>query len=330
MELHQPFYRPKQSDFFELPHIFIVFNPGSGGNFLAGIFNRLLNSNLQDIHIAKDGSSHTHVSNKIIGTDFLSFGTLFEEHEQFQSEEDRESFYLTNIKKYYTDITHPEVVWTHDFTNIPLYRKHFKNAKIFVITNDSVHEQMISVIMNISKTLLGNDAAIPLSKDIWEFSLNRWCDACMPELCKLVSIDRAKEILADRVNPDNKSILEYVTIRILFRYYRLWGGIDPSFTLPSVFNNVLYPSKDSDIPYNVGPKLDSYIDDQCVVLPYRYLANADIHLLIKKITELFNRSLTNSEEDFIKTSFTKYRGAQNQTLLSDPVKYYTDLKKKAT
>lgn len=311
------------NNIFDLPHIFIVFNPGSGGNFLAGIFNRLLNSNLQDINIAKDGSSHTLVSNKVNGTDFLSFGTLMEEHEPFKSEEERELFFLTNIKKHYTTVIDPQVIWTHDFTNIPLYRKNFKNAKIFVITNNSIQEQMTTVIMNISKTLLGNSAAIPLSADVWEKALERWRDGCMSELSKLVSADRAKEILANRLNPDNKNILEYVSIRIFFRFYRLWQDLEPS-----LFNNILYPLKDSPIPYKVGSALNSYIDSNCIELPYSYLANNDAELLISKITELFNRSLIEEEQNFIKTSFNKYRRAQNQTLLLDPIKYYTELKER--
>jgi hypothetical protein len=316
---------------FNLPHIFIVFNPGSGGNFLAGIFNRLLNSNLQSINIAKDGSSHTLVNNKINGTDFLSFGTLIEEHEPFKSENDREQFYLANIEKHYVNVTDPQVVWTHDFTNIPLYRKHFKNAKIFVVTNDTDQEQMTTIIMNISKTLLGNDAAIPLSTDVWEFALERWRAGCMPELCKLVSVDRAKEILADRLNPANKEILEHVSIRIFLWYYKMLELIEPGIKVEQrVFNNVLYPTRNSPILYKVGNTLESYIVDKCIVLPYNYLLNNDSDLLIAKITELFDRTISEEEQNFIKNSFIKYRSAQNQILLTDPVKYYNDLKNKVT
>ena len=46
--------------FFKLPHIFVVFAPGAGGNFLVGLINKLLNKNLSDpIKIAQTGSSHT-------------------------------------------------------------------------------------------------------------------------------------------------------------------------------------------------------------------------------------------------------------------------------
>jgi hypothetical protein len=313
---------------FNLPHIFIVFNPGSGGNFLAGIFNRLLNSNLQDINIAKDGSSHTLVSSKVAGTDFLSFGTLLEDHEPFKFEEEREQFYLTKIEQHYSDLNEPQIIWTHDFTNIPLYRKHFKNAKIFVVTNNSIQEQMTTIIMNISKTLLGTHAAIPLSTDVWERSLERWRDGCMYELSNLVGADQAKNILVDRLNPDNKNILEYVSIKLFFRFYRLWEDFESKTNTHSLFNNVLYPVKDSPMPYRIGKTLNSYIDNDCVVLPYSYLANNDVEMLTGAITSIMKRELTSEESSFIAIEFNKYRGAQDQVLLADPIQYFKELKSK--
>jgi hypothetical protein len=84
------------------------------------------------------------------------------------------------------------------------------------------------------------------------------------------------------------------------------------------------------MPYRIGKTLNSYIDSECVVLPYSYLLSNDINLLMSKITELFNGTPTEEEQDFIKKSFIKYRSAQNQTLLSDPLTYYNELKNKVT
>jgi hypothetical protein len=310
---------------FSLPHIFIVFNPGSGGNFMAGIVNGLLNSNLQSINIGKDGSSHTLVNKKITGEDFLSFGTLIEEHAVFKYETGREEFYLTNIKKHYDNLDTPQVIWTHDFTNIPLYRKHFKNSKIFVITNNTDQEQLTAIIMHITKTLLGS-AAIPLSEDLWQHALKQWVNRCTPELCKLVSTEQATDILANRLDPNNKKILEYVSIRIFLLYYGMLGLINPSIKTKKVFNNVLHPAPSLEIPYIVGNTLETYIDNKCIVLPYNYLANNDSDLLIRKISELFVQPMTDKEHNFIKMSFTQYRNAQDQLLLLDPIKYYNNLK----
>ena len=88
-----------------------------------------MQSTLKPLNISDTGSSHTVLRDKSKGTDFLSFGTVPEEHELFKSQEERELFYLENIKNIYSSISKPEVVWTHDFSNIPLYRKYFKNSK---------------------------------------------------------------------------------------------------------------------------------------------------------------------------------------------------------
>ena len=83
---------------FELPHIFIVFQPGTSGNFVAGLLNNLINKNSSDVHISTNGSSHTTIARKIAGTDYMSFGTVYEDQLNFSSPNQRLNYYLENIK----------------------------------------------------------------------------------------------------------------------------------------------------------------------------------------------------------------------------------------
>lgn len=309
---------------FDQLHIFIVFNPGSGGNFVAGIFNSLLNSTLQNLNVSTTGSSHTVLRDKSNGTDFLSFGTFYEEHDLFKSESDRELYYLENIKNTYAiETIKPEIVWTHDFTNIPLYRKHFKNAKILVITTFTEIEHMIALFMLAKKTVLDKNALLPLTLEQQDFFNNRWAKHCTFQLLRLTSPEEAKKMINDRFNEEYKDILYFATTRMMMNFYGILHLIDPIPKQEAIFDRMI-DHKDR----SVGVKLDSYIDDQCVVLPYRYLADNDSDLLVEKISKLLDRELKDNELNYVKTLFEKYRSAQDNLLLNNPIEYYKELRHK--
>ena len=307
---------------FDQHHIFVVFNPGSGGNFLAGIINNLLNSNLTVLDISSTGSSHTVLRDKSTGTDYLSFGTLMEEHDSFKSEEDRELFYLENIKKTYTsENSKPEVIWTHDFTNIPLYRKYFKNSKILVINNTSHDEQLTALFMLAKKTLLDKNCLLPMSRATWEIVMERWSIHCMKQLLLFKNSDDAVKMVNDRFNSDYKDDLHYATIRMILGFYGMLHLVEEVPAQRSVYEYVIYPATKT-----TGKRLDHYVDDECVVLPYKYLSTGDYELLVEKISATLERTLNNDELSYIRSSFDRYRSCQDQLLLSNPIEYYKNIR----
>ena len=314
-------------NFFDLPHVFVVFHPGCGGNFITGLLHKLVNRQLDPVAVSSIGSSHTLVNKKELGTDFLSFTTKSQQHSLFNSDAERISYYIENIKKNYIDISVPEVVWTHDFTNIPVYRKYFKNSRIVVITASSDKERLTSIIMHIIKTVLDKDATIPLSKDEWSNTITQWTIRCRPILEKLVPGNQVDIILADRFNPAYKELLTFATVKLFSLYFQCPGLIDSALgERVGVFDNVLYPSADPKIPYRVGPRVEKFIDSACEILPYTYLANNDVNVLIEKVSLILSRVLTAEEKNFIKSEFTKYHLAQDQNLIEDPITYFNDLK----
>jgi len=307
---------------FDQRHIFVVFNPGSGGNFLAGLINNILNSNLISLDISNTGSSHTVLRDKSTGTDYLSFGTLMEEHGYFKSDEERELFYVENIKKTYTlENNKPEVIWSHDFTNIPLYRKYFKNANILVINNTTHDEQLTALFMLAKKTLLDKNCLLPMSRDTWEFVIARWSTGCMKQLLMFKNLDDATKMIADRFNEEYKDDLYYVTVRMMLFSYGILHLVERIPEQKSIYDYVIYPATET-----LGEKLDYYIDDNCTILPYRYLATGDYELLVEKISAILERTLNNDELGYIRSSFDKYRSSQDQLLLSNPKSYYKNLR----
>ena len=316
---------------FQLPHIFIVFSPGGSGNFVASILNKILNPDISDIAISSSGSAHNNLEKKITGTDYLSFGTIVEEHSEFKTQEEREQFYLEKIKTSYADVTTPQVVWTHDYTNIPFYKKHFKNAKILVITHSTDIERLVTLLMNLTKTLLDDNAIIPLKKSYWANVLDMVEQTRRNTLTKWVKDpNRVEDILKNKNEPVNKSLIDFFTIAPIFDYYGMLWLVEPrSENKKIVFDNILYPSKDANLPYIVGELLNSYIDVDCIQLPYVYLIDNRIDILISAIENVVNNPLTELQLEFVKNTFIKYRNSQNQILLSNPKKYYDDLKKTA-
>lgn len=326
MELYQPFYLQKQSNFFELPHVFVVFHPGSGGNFIAGLCHKLINKQLDSIAVATTGSSHTLADKKAQGVDFLAFTTMSAQHAAFESDADRISYYIKNIETSYSEITTPMVAWTHDFTNIPVYKEYFKNSKTLVITADSDQERLTAVIMHVIKVILDPNAVIPLVQSEWENLITGWQIHCKLALEHTMPGDQADAILADRFNLKYKNLLTFISIKLFLGYFDMPGLLDPrSNQKIGVFNNVLYASKDPTRNHRVGPLASTFIDSECEILPYSYLANNDVEQLTRAIASVMNRELTLEESSFIASEFTKYRRAQDQVLLADPVQYFKDL-----
>jgi hypothetical protein len=316
-------------NFFNLPHVFVVFNPGSGGNFIAGLCHKLINQQLDSIAVANTGSSHTLANKKALGIDFLAFTTMSAQHAAFKSDTDRISYYIKNIETEYSTVTTPMVAWTHDFTNIPVYKEYFKNSKTLVITTDSDREQFTAIIMHVIKVILDPNAVIPLVQSEWENLITEWQMHCKVALEQRMPSNHANAILADRFNPKYKNLLTFISIKLFLGYFDMSGLLDPiSNRKTSVFNNVLYASEDPAEFHRVGPLASTFIDSECEILPYSYLANNDVEMLTRAITSVMNRELTLEESSFIASEFTKYRGAQDQVLLADPMQYFKDLELK--
>ena len=241
----------------------------------------------------------------------------------FNSLDERETYYLENIKNNYLSVNKPEVIWTHDFTNIPLYRKYFKNAKILVITTPTSNEQLTSLFMVVTKVILDKNCLLPVTPDLWDIFTNRWTTKCRNILTNFMSYDNANKILDDRFNNIYKDTLLYAIMTMFLNIHQMQHLVDDTSEQEILFNYVTYPLK-----LKIENKLDSYIDDECVILPFRYLADNNCNCLIEKLSKTLEKNLNEDEINYIKTSFDQYYSAQNKSILSNPVEYYKDLRRK--
>lgn len=321
-----------KSPFFDLGHVFIVFGPGSGGNFIAGLLDKLMKQKFSKLDINIEGSSHTVSTNKDVGGDSLSFGTISDEQSEFASQEEREEYYIQKINEEYADVTTPQVTWTHDFTNISIYKKYFKNCRIFTITHDSYASRLTSVYMHVTKVFFNTNFIVPIKEPYKSNLFSAWEYFCKSELVPYVGIDIATDICNKRTSEQYaKDIMTYFSLRAISIYYGLFNysqGI-PLSSEPCRYDYALYPNKDSSQLPNIGENYYDYVNESDAILPYSYLINDQLILLLDAIEKILQRTMSVEEKTFVLTEYTTYRAAQNQDILLDPRTYYRNTEKTA-
>lgn len=316
-------------DPFVLPHYFIVFHPGSAGNFIANIVRNLVNSSLDKVEINSTGSSHNTTSEKINKTDYLACGTFLYENSIFSSFEQKLEFHKNRIKQ--LSITSPNVNWTHDFTNIPLYKILFPKAKILVVTQETIPEKLTTTILQIHKNFLDKDNISPANSDIKNEQEKRWEKWASPIISKILgsnNVDLIATIIQDRHNPIYKDLIEYVTLYGKMKYYNLLQYLnDPPYE-KDLANTVLYPIYNDPIKrYNIGNDYNYYYDG-CVKIPYSIIMNNEASSFLK-VMEDFVGEINDLQKQYIIENFNRYYVAQDKTVFIDPKQYILNLRQRA-
>jgi len=316
---------------FELDHVFIVFGPGSGGNFVTGLLNKLIRGDLTKLGISVTGSSHTVLTSKSTGGDSLSFGTISHEQIEFKSQAEREQYYINKINEEYVNINTPQVTWTHDYTNIPIYKKYFKNSRVLAMMNDTYLSRLSCICMHVTKILLDPNIEIPLKEPYKSDMMNSWKIRCKNAIAAYLSPDIAEDIFNKRLTEQYANdIVKYFSLRLLAQYFGMAGfaeGIDTGEFCRYDF--ALYPNIDKSLPDDLGENYYDYINDSDAILSYSYLINNQPNMLIDAIEKIMKRVLTEEEKVFILSEYTTYRDAQNKDILSDPIQYYQNAKELA-
>jgi hypothetical protein len=303
--------------FYDLPHIFVVFCPGGSGNFISGLLNKILNENLSELEINKDGSSHT-VKNNI-----LSFGNTYEERFKFNSDEEREKYYIRKIEEEYSEVNVPIVTWSHDFTNINIYKKYFKNSKVICITQENDNEHLSCILMNVLKVILNDPKTWPIDNHAKKLMYRRFKYICLDVLKKNLKFE-FKHLVYDifenrQNNQEYKDLITFAIINGLLKYYQI--------SKRSTEIEINSPT-DGYIP-GVGFKnLNFFIKNADVTLPYNYLVTQNYELLTLTIEKIIRRTLSHDEKSFVDRSFKQYLDLQNRVILDDPVDFYKSIKKK--
>ena len=312
------------SDVFNLRHYFIVFHPGAGGNFLAGLVDKIMSNELSNLDISSTGSAHTLLNNKSNRVD-LSCGTFIRPSSLLKNKSAKISHFQQQFSQ--LDIKTPTVSWTHDFTNIPIYRQLFPNAKILVVTQESLVEKLtITILQQLKNRLDPNNVNSVIPKDILNIWLDQWKEYTENKIIKLFgNKELAKAIVEDRFNPNYRDIVTYITLARMFEYYKLLGNTS------DVVNYVVLPTVGHEIGqqdyFKVIAPYSDFIDTECVVLPYDVIRLNDVDQLVEIFVKLFGQ-LEVDKQEFIKYNLSNYHAKQNQQVLYNPIQYINDLKNK--
>lgn len=289
---------------FDLEHIFIVFAPGAGGNFISGLLDNLVTNQLSRFTISTTGSAHISMAKKAAKQDYISFGTFKSERENFESDAKRLEYYISNIQ----DIDTPQVTWTHDYDNIKNYSDLFPNAKILVITADSEEEKLAVTFMFCVKNMLDEQVATPhpeKREHIWK-RRNRLLNT---ELANLIPKNKIHEARLDN------DIIKYLHIDRTMKLFRIMNYCD----LPAVVHNNSMNLLNID-PYDT----DQYLNDRCTVLPYKYLMTNDVELFLDAMGKLL--PLNDEQRSYVVEMFDYYRNKQNLQMLERPYEFLEQLK----
>lgn len=296
---------------FDLPHLFIVFAPGAGGNFLSGIFAGLINKEYSDLAISESGSSHTTISKKFDVNSDLSMGTFIDDTSSIDKK-------IKHYRELFSDliINHPIVSWTHDFNNIELYRNIFPNSKIIVVTQYTDAEQLAVTFMHVIKNLMDNDVstAIPISQ--FKSIQKIFKEDCINVLRKKMSETHINLIFSD---PKYKNIVTYIYLKRMMGWYGLLHLVED---VPKQHFLEIIKYGTSNKPYEI----DKYLNSDCVLLPYSSIMSGDVHVLLKVIKNVLSRELTNTEKIFVNDNYYKYRAKQNLDILTNSKMYYKNLR----
>jgi hypothetical protein len=322
------------SDVYNLRHYFIVFHPGAGGNFLAGLTDKLMSNNLSKLDISSTGSFHVisnTTSNKVNLPRTTFVRPLSLAHNRLAK--------ISDVQQQFTqlDIKKPIISCTHDFTNIPIYRHLFPNAKILVVTQESLAEKLTITILQQLKNILDPNVISTISKNRRNVALDRWKEYAEYKITKLFDDkELAKTIVDDRFNPDYQDIVTYITLVRMFEYYKLLGDTPDVVNyvlLPTVGHHVLLPNVGHEIgqqePFKVIAPYSDFIDEECIILPYDVIRLNDGDQLTHIFTKLFGQ-LEVDKQEFIKYTLSNYHAKQNQLVLNNPIQYINDLKNKMT
>lgn len=308
---------------FELDHIFVVFFPGASGNFISGVLDKLVRTDYSDLIYGVTGDAHGNSYAKITHTDHIACGMLASLEPTFANFQDKVQYHATKIAESYTNnIAVSKVHWTHDFTNIPVYKSLFPNSKILVVTLETTKEKLVAVMLQQLKNRMSENGFMFLKEDIFE---NHWKKMATDWMVYLIGNNDNTEIITkiinNRTDPRCHPLMAYVSICVMLKYYGISqhvfeGGVGPLRT--DRVNHVIKCDR---------PVRD-YISEDCVLLPFRSIVDRDIASFLECIENIYG-TLTPSQIEFVTRNFNSYYEKQTSYLLDDPFTFFKQLEKTA-
>lgn len=297
---------------------FVVFRGGMGGNFFKNIFNSLHRKDFDDLVFSTHGNAHywKYEANNSINCGWAA------NHNISYSDVDEQLRYWRNAiileaqsspeKELHNQFTGS----SHNFKNIPLYRKLFKNAKILAIHSYSVRERCIEALNVSMKWMIDGFVQVPDDQHIRAIVTS--------DVKSEVLISSLKEhvgepnmhlldiMLADRKNKNIVDVLCYLRTSDLAmeQYYDL-------------------PKTDFDLLLAAPVRDHLCIDDDCVFLTTLDVYHNEINKVIDAIEQVYQSTLSEDQRYFVIRNLRRYRESQPTNLIDDVIGFHKKMKANA-
>lgn len=309
---------------FDLDHVFVNFPPGAGGNFVTAIIKNICSNNIKQIKLNNNGSFHILDSGKREEKDSISFGSTPEENLIFNSIEDRSNHYLKLIKQEYIE-PRRIITWSHDYTNLPLYKKHFPKCKTLAITTFTVKEKLIAMIMHINKVVLTSEDDIVISLKLWKELRDKLSMIINYKVkSKLKSNLDYRFIFNNRFEEHYSDIVFYYSMIAVLEHYKQYDVLDLIGEDIVRDNNAV-----SMLNWYNGYRKEKISESSDAALSFEDLCYGDIKNFIESISSTLNKKFTLEENEYLKSNFFFYKNLQDDNILNDPIKYFYNRKDKA-
>lgn len=291
-------------NFYNLPHIFVVFHPGSGGNFLCNLIRDIQLGESDSLNILPSGSAHTQSAIERNNMNFtIRFNRILDSltHHNLVELDDRLEVYKDHVKEIANKTDQIQVSWTHDYTNIELYKAMFPNSKIVVISVDSEYESMASSLFQVNKNQLSNSGFVFVDDNVARMNHNK----------------RVANLLIERSGILDKCYFLEIANRGREEKYR------PLYEAFSVIDDM------KRMEYIIGPSYKDNITDECFKVRFSDILNKNADAICSTLEFSLGRNINDNEREYIVDALDNYVSKQNQNILKDPLGYWDDLLEKA-
>lgn len=327
---------------FELPHIFVVFPPGAGGNFISGVLTRTISREFTNLALSGTGNAHSNSTSKLEFSDVMSCGLIYGTL-KFQSFEEKLEYYKKEIQEKHGNDTDVKISWSHDFSNIPLYKQLFPNCKILVVTQDTNREKLTVLIQQELKNRLDPNGFVFLKNKDTESGFKYWKEGLRHVLISILGqdyIDLATEISNNYMDPKYKPMITFVAIIIIISLYDQEYLIDPGKKMNFDYLNYCTISRFIEDPgltysrnfytlFTVGPSFKDCLTDDCIVMPYSVLMDKNLKEFISMLEKFVGTTLDSSQLEFVQHNFEEYYTKQSQGLMENPNKFFHQVRMSA-
>jgi hypothetical protein len=307
------------TNFYNQPHIFVIFRPGAGGNFISGLLDNLLRQNFNTLKISDSGRAHYNniVERKKVGKDYLSFGSgLHFADPEFFTLEEKIQFYKNGIDN--SDyLNQPYVTWTHAFENIPIYRSLFPNGQILSINEDTLKERLTALIMHVNKNHFSNDNQYPFPAEYQH----------KPELFKeLITKDVFSRSYPGKIyQPGHLDLDKLMIYRHFLKYHKLEKYLDYDLAA-----KIPYEDNGSGAFKKAHFSVNRHYVSLCSTeINFGDILTRSTDKIVREFETILKRQLSSQELQYMAHSLNEYIKSQNSDIISDPKKYLDDIKEKA-